>query len=124
MTISATVDLVQGDNLPGIQATIRDRNTPLDGDYLDDRDPSTWAHVDLTTAVVTAAIREVGGTEIIDTVQLAEVDPSKGIVILILADTKFQSTAGAYELEATVVYEDSGQQTVYDFIGLNVRERF
>lgn len=123
MSYSDTIKLVQGDNLPGIQFTIRNKNEARAGQYLDQKDPNTWAFVDLTGASVTATIREVGGS-ILDTVLLVVVNAVEGAVLLSMSATTFQNTDGVYELEATVNFDTAGRQTVYDFLRLDVRERF
>ncbi len=124
MSYAATIYIVQGDNLPGIQANIRDKNTGVGGGFLDKKDPETWEYVDLSDATVSAAIREVGSDTVIDTIPLTVVEPSKGTVLLSMASTNFQGTDGSYELEATLTFSSSGQQTVYDFLRLEVRSRF
>lgn len=124
MSYSDTIKLVQGDNLPGIQFRIRNKKVGFEGQYLDEKDSNTWAYVDLSEASASASIREIGSDVIIDRVPLMLLDALTGSVILPLALTTFQSIEGSYELEATVSFTTLGQQTVYDFLRLNVRERF
>lgn len=124
MAYATTVALVEGDNLPGIQFKIRDRNNAPPGQFFDKKDPTTWAEVDLRNATVTIKIRPLGEPTISDEQTLTILEPLSGQVLLSLASTTFQDIPGTYEAEVTVNYDGSGQQTVYDFIRFEVRERF
>ena len=44
MAYLTTIDLVQGDQLPEIEITLKDSNTAATGLVLDDGDPETFAH--------------------------------------------------------------------------------
>lgn len=120
--MSNVIKLVQSDDLPGISFTIRDANTAADGAILDKKDPLTWRPVDLTGATVSAAISEAGVNKQVDTAFVAVVDAPAGEVVLHLNDCTFLDVPGQYDCEVTVDFQ-IGQQTVYDMLTLDVRER-
>lgn len=125
MAYSNTIPFVQGDDLPTVTAYIRDRNTAAVGAILDPDDDTTWAPVPLTGATISVAVRALGGTEILDTFPAALIDPALSRILLsIPPEAKFTRTAGLYEAEITVTFAGGMQQTIYDWVKFNVRERF
>ena len=120
--MAATIRLVQGDDLPGVSFTIRDANRAAEGRELDRKDSDTWRPVDLTDAVVTAVVSPIGENRQIDTVLVSVVTPLQGEVALHLNDCTFLENPGQYECEITVNFT-FGQQTVYDTLTFDVRER-
>jgi hypothetical protein len=120
--MASVVRLVQGDDLPGVSLTIRDSNKAAAGQELDRRDTSTWAPVDLRNSSLFAVISRIGENRQIDTVFIAPQDPQNGVVILHLDDCTFLYEVGLYECEVTVRF-DAGQQTVYDRVQFDVKER-
>lgn len=120
--MASVIRLVQGDDLPGVSLTIRDSNKAAEGQELDRRDASTWAPVDVRNTSLFAVVSRIGENKQIDKVFIVPQDPQKGVVALHLDDCTFLETAGLYECEITVRFTD-GQQTVYDRIEFDVKER-
>lgn len=118
----SSVKLVQGDSLPGVKFTIRDRNTPAAGQELDPKDSSTWLVVSLAGATVSATASVVGSTDILCPVTCVVASPVKGEVILSFKDSLVVDKAGEYEVEVTVDFAGS-RQTVYNLIPVSVRAR-
>ena len=71
MAYLTTIDLVQGDQLPEIEITLKDSNTAAAGLVLDTDDPTTFAALDLTNGSVRMRVRTVGQTALIDTLYLS-----------------------------------------------------
>ena len=120
--MAATIRLVQGDDLPGVSFYIRDSNKGAAGQELDRKDPSTWAPVNLAGCSLRTAISPIGEDRQIDTAIIAIVDAAAGKVILHLDDCVFFDEIGQYDCEVTVTFPN-GQQTVYDRIVFDVKER-
>lgn len=120
--MSSVVRLVQGDDLPGVSFHIRDANHAADGQELDRKDPSTWRPVNLAGCVVTAVVAPSGQYTQTDTVPVSVLQADVGEVLLHLHDRPFMAVSGQYSCEVTVVFS-SGQQTVYDVLTFDVRER-
>ena len=120
--MAATIRLVQGDDLPRVSFTIRDANRAVDGQELDKKDSDTWRPVDLTGAIVSAVVSASGSNVQIDAVAAHVLDAAAGEVILYLNDCVFINKAGRYDCEVTVAFS-IGQQTVYDRLVFDVRER-
>jgi len=123
MAYSETLYLVQGDTLPQLKVTVRDRNEAATGKVLDLEDPSTWALVNLTGSTVRLRIREVGGTTIKSTLIGNNTNPTIGEVVF-LFDATALDTAGVFEGEIEYTSSTGGVQTVYELIKLQVREQF
>lgn len=123
MAYSETIKLVQGDTLPQIKITIRDKNTAASGKTLDPEDPTTWAIVDLTSCAVRMKIRELGGTTVKETLTGVITAPATGQAIFVF-DTDTLDTAGTFEAEIEYESATGGIQSVYDLIKLQVREQF
>lgn len=120
--MSNIVKLVQSDDLPSVSFSIKDANRAAEGMVLDRKDPDTWRPVDLTGAVVSAAVSDAGSNKQIDVVEVYVISPLTGEVMLYLNDCTFISKAGLYDCEITVDFS-IGQQTVYDMLTFDVRER-
>ena len=120
--MSTTIKLVQGDDLPGVTMTIRDSNLAVEGSDLDRKDSNTWRPVDLTGSYLSAAVTRVGENTRIDRPFLAMVDAAKGKIVMHLSDCTFMENPGEYECEITISF-GGGQQTVYDRLTIEVRER-
>lgn len=123
MAYSETLYLVQGDTLPQLKITVRDRNEAATGKVLDLEDSSTWALVNLTGATVRLRIREVGGTSIKSTIVGNNTNPAIGEVVFLFDQTTL-NTAGVFEGEIEYTSSTGGVQTVYELIKLQVREQF
>lgn len=120
--MSTTIKLVQGDDLPGVTMTIRDSNLAVEGSDLDRKDTSTWRPVDLTGSYLSALVTRVGENISVDKLLVAPVDAVNGKIVLHISDCTFMETPGEYECEITVAFR-GGQQTVYDRLTFEVRER-
>lgn len=123
MAYSETIRLVQGDTLPQIKITVRDKNTAATGKVLDPEDETTWAIVDLTSCAVRMKIRELGGTTVKETLEAAIINPTQGEAIFVF-DADTLDTAGTFEAEIEYQSATGGIQSVYDLIKLQVREQF
>ena len=124
MAVGGTVLFVQGDDLPTITLSLRDRNSALSGRVLDASDSDSWAPLRLADAVVTAKVRRKGDIEITDTLTATILDVAAARIMLeIPTGAVFAATAGDYEVELTVTYQYGSQQTVYDWLLFRVRER-
>lgn len=123
MAYSETIYLVQGDTLPQLKVTIRDKNTAAPGATLDPEDESTWALVNLSSSTVRLRIREIGGTTVKSTLIGTVTAPLAGEVVF-LFDATTLDTAGVFEGEIEYTAQNGSVQTVYDLIKLQVREQF
>ena len=124
MTASSKINFVQGDTLPSIAATISDRNSGRPGEYYDRADPDSWAPIDLTGASVGIQICDESGV-VTDTFAASILEPTLGTVSIDLSLAVVMAAhPGKYRLEATVIYSGNGQQTVYDWLRIEVRQRF
>jgi hypothetical protein len=123
MAYSETIYLVQGDTLPQLKVTVRDRNEAAAGKVLDPEDQSTWALVNLTGSTVRLRIREIGGTSVKSTLIGNNTNPLIGEVVF-LFDASTLDTAGVFEGEIEYTSGTGGIQTVYELIKLQVREQF
>lgn len=120
--MATVIKLVQSDDLPGITFVIRDSQKAAVGQELDRRDSSTWAIVNLTGCTVSAAVAKVGSSILLEHVDCFISSPLAGEVLLVIKDSAFVGTVGQYQIEVTITSSE-GQQTVYDMIELDVRER-
>lgn len=123
MAYSATIEMVQGDDLPAISYTIKDRNTPVSGQELDARDSDTWRPLTLTGKTINVDVRERGSDEVLETISAAIVDAANGKVIINILDALFRNSEGDYEFETVVTDDADLQQTVYDMFLVKVRAR-
>ena len=123
MAYSETLYLVQGDTLPQLKITVRDRNQAAVGKVLDPEDQSTWALVNLTGSTVRLRIREIGGDTVKSTLIGNNTDAENGEVVF-LFDATALDTAGVFEGEIEYTAQNGAIQTVYELIKLQVREQF
>lgn len=123
MAYSDTLNFVQGDRLPQIEVTLRDKNTAAAGKTLDEADETTWSIVDLTGGTVRMKIREVGATTIKDTLTGVVTDAAGGKAVFLLNATTLD-TAGQFESEVEFTNSSDLTQTVYDLIKIKIREQF
>ena len=123
MAYLTTIDLVQGDQLPEIEITLKDSNTAAAGLVLDDGDPETFAALDLTNGTVRMRVRVVGQTGLVDTLIGIITAPTDGKVTF-LFDSDTLASSGI--LEGEVEFTDSAgrTQTVLDLIKFKVRSQF
>lgn len=123
MAYITTIELVQGDQLPEIEITLKDSNTAAAGQTLDADDPTTFAPLVLTGGSVRLRIRQVGQTTLIDTILGTITDASAGKVTFIL-NTNTLSTTGVLEGEIEFTDANSRTQTVVDLVKFKVRSQF
>ncbi len=123
MAYSETLYLVQGDTLPQLKITVRDRNQAAVGKVLDPDDQSTWALVNLTGSTVRLRVREIGADTVKSTLIGNNVAPEAGEVVF-LFDSTTLDTAGTFEGEIEYTAQNGSIQTVYELIKLQVREQF
>ena len=123
MAYLTTIDLVQGDQLPEIEMTLKDSNTAAAGVVLDTDDPTTFAALDLSGGSVRMRVRTVGQTGLIDTLLGTVTSPADGKVTFIF-DSDTLATTGV--LEGEIEFTDSAgrTQTVVDLIKFKVRSQF
>lgn len=123
MAYLTTIDLVQGDQLPEIEMTLKDSNTAAAGVVLDADDPTTFAALDLSGGSVRMRVRTVGQTGLIDTLIGTVTAPTEGKVTFIF-DSDTLATTGV--LEGEIEFADSAgrTQTVVDLIKFKVRSQF
>ncbi len=123
MAYITTIDLVQGDQLPEIELTLKDSNQAAAGLTLDTDDPSTFAALTLSGGSVRMRLRKVGQTALIDTLVGTVTDAAAGKVTFVF-DSDTLSTTGV--LEGEIEFTDSGSrtQTVVDLIKFKVRSQF
>ncbi len=123
MAYITTIDLVQGDQLPEIELTLKDSNQAAAGLTLDTDDPSTFAALTLSGGSVRMRLRKVGQTALIDTLVGTITDATAGKVTFVF-DSDTLDTTGV--LEGEIEFTDSGSrtQTVVDLIKFKVRSQF
>jgi hypothetical protein len=123
MAYLTTIDLVQGDQLPEIEITLKDSNTAAAGQTLDPDDATTFAALDLTGGSVRMRVRQVGQTSLIDTLLGTVTNASEGKVTFVF-DSDTLSTTGVLEGEIEFTDSASRTQTVVDLIKFKVRSQF
>jgi hypothetical protein len=123
MAYLTTIDLVQGDQLPEIEITLKDSNTAAAGQTLDPDDATTFAALDLTGGSVRMRVRQVGQTSLIDTLLGTITNASEGKVTFVF-DSDTLSTTGVLEGEIEFTDSASRTQTVVDLIKFKVRSQF
>lgn len=123
MAYITTIDLVQGDQLPEIEITLKDSNTAAEGLILDEGDPATFAPLDLSNGSVRMRIRQVGQTELIDTILGTITDADNGKVTFLFTSDTLDNT-GVLEGEVEFTDSNSRTQTVVDLIKFKVRSQF
>jgi hypothetical protein len=123
MAYITTIDLVQGDQLPEIEMTLKDSNTPAVGAVLDADDPTTFSALDLTSGAVRMRVRTVGQTGLIDTLVGTVTAPTEGKVTFVFDSDTLASTG---VLEGEIEFTDSAgrTQTVVDLLKFKVRSQF
>mgnify|MGYP003635348367 FL=1 len=123
MAYLTTIDLVQGDQLPEIEITLKDSNSAQAGFILDPDDPTTFAALNLTGGSVRMRVRTVGQVGLIDTLLATITSPTDGKVTFVF-DSDTLATTGV--LEGEIEFTDSAgrTQTVVDLIKFKVRSQF
>tara|TARA_B110000003_G_C16424527_1_gene447568 strand:+ start:385 stop:771 length:387 start_codon:yes stop_codon:yes gene_type:complete len=122
-----TIDLVQGDDLPSIEITLRDSNKALNSNtVLDQGNPDTWAVLDLSAVThVKLKYRRMGSTNLIDTIPFViENPPTAGKITLVWNLTSLDDGTGEYEGEIEILYSDGKFMTITDKMRFDVRGGF
>lgn len=122
-----TIDLVQGDDLPSIEITLRDSNKALNSNtVLDQGNPDTWAVLDLSAVThVKLKYRRMGSTHLIDTIPFViENPPTDGKITLVWNLTSLDDGTGEYEGEIEILYSDGKFMTITDKMRFDVRGGF
>jgi hypothetical protein len=123
MAYLTTIDLVQGDQLPEIEVTLKDSNTAAAGLVLDDGDPDTFAGLDLTNGTVRMRIRAVGQTALVSTLIGVVTAPTEGKVTFVF-ESGTLANSGILEGEIEFTDPSGRTQTVLDLIKFKVRSQF
>ena len=123
MAYLTTINLVQGDQLPEIEITLKDSNTAVAGAVLDVDDPATFAALDLTGGSVRMRVRVVGQTALVDTLLGTITNPTAGKVTF-LFDSDTLDSSGVLEGEIEFTDSASRTQTVLVLIKFKVRSQF
>tara|TARA_R100000541_G_scaffold5047_2_gene12397 strand:- start:1940 stop:2314 length:375 start_codon:yes stop_codon:yes gene_type:complete len=123
MAYLTTINLVQGDQLPEVEITLKDSNTAASGSILDADDPSTFNPLDLTGGSVRMRVRTVGQTALIDTLVGTITNASGGVVTFVF-DSDTLATSGVIEGEIEFTDSANRTQTVIDLIKFKVRSQF
>jgi hypothetical protein len=123
MAYLTTIDLVQGDQLPELEITLKDSNLAAEGQTLDPDDATTFAPLDLSGGSVRMRVRQVGQTALIDTLVGTVTDADAGKVTF-LFDSDTLDTTGVLEGEIEFTDSSSRTQTVVDLIKFKVRSQF
>lgn len=126
MQYQETIELVQGDDLPSIEITLRDSNKADTGKTLDQGDPNTWAPLDLSAVTfVKMKYRRVGSTRLIDSLPFIIENPATdGKITLIWSGTVLDDGTGEYEGEIEIQYADGKFFTITDKFKFVVRGGF
>lgn len=123
MAYSTTIELVQGDQLPELEITLKDSNSAVSGTTLDQDDPTTFAPLNLTGGSVRLRFRKVGSTTIIDTLVATVTQPTSGIATFVF-DNNTLANDGLFEGEIEFTDDNNRTQTVVDLIKFKVRKQF
>jgi len=126
MQYQETIELVQGDDLPSIEITLRDSNLADTGKTLDQGDPTTWKPLDLSAVThVKMKYRRVGSTNLIDSLPFIIESPSTGgKITLIWSGTALDDGTGEYEGEIEILYNDGKYMTIADKFKFVIRGGF
>jgi hypothetical protein len=123
MAYSTTIELVQGDQLPELEVSLKDSNTAVSGTTLDPDDPATFAPLNLTGGSVRLRFRKVGSTTVIDTLVATITQPTNGVATFVF-DNDTLANDGLFEGEIEFTDDNSRTQTVVDLIKFKVRKQF
>lgn len=123
MAYITTIDLVQGDQLPELEVTLKDSNKAAAGQTLDPEDSATFAALDLTGGTVRLRVRQAGKTALKDTLLGAVTDATAGKVTF-LFDSDTLDSAGVFEGEIEFTDASNRTQTVVDLLKFKVRAQF
>ena len=123
MAYLTTIDLVQGDQLPEVEITLKDSNTAAAGQILDEGDHETFASLNLTDGTVRLRIRQIGQTDLTDTLIGTITSATEGKVTF-LFDSDTLASSGVFEGEIEVTDSNNRSQTVVDLIKFKVRSQF
>ena len=120
------IDLVKGDDLPLLNTTLRDSNDADTGKVLSITDPSTWKPLDLTTmTAVVMKFRKIDTTTPVITITCSRLLPYiDGVIQMAWGTTTLDGTAGDYEGEIEITYNNGKVLTISDKFKFIVRDQF
>jgi hypothetical protein len=125
MAYYETINLVAGDDKPEINFTLKDSNTALAGQTLDQDDSDTWALVDISDPTITVKFRALGASTVLATLSCTKVAPyTNGECFMTWGLTTLDVDAGTYEGEIVLTYVSGRIQTLYDKLKFKVRSEF
>lgn len=119
-----TINLVAGDDKPDINLTLLNSNAARGGSNLDPDDSTTWAPIDLSSATVSVKFRLLGSTSILDTLSCTVTSATNGECFMAWNPTTLDVSAGTYEGEIEITYNDARVMTLYDKLKFKVRSEF
>ena len=122
MAYSDTIKYVVGDTKPVITVTVKDSNTAESGFTLDAQNPATWDVISIASSTVKLFLRKAGSTTLSAT--LTGGSPSSDGTVTFTPATSTFATAGTYEGEIEVTYDDGTVMTIHDLLKFNVRDEF
>lgn len=117
----STIYLVQGDDGPEINTTLKDSNSG------DKADPDSWDPIDLSDVATTIQMkfRATGTTAILQTIPCYKVNTGlDGKIFMQWPTGALDVDAGAYEGEIEVNIGGVSLQTVYDKLRFQIRADF
>jgi hypothetical protein len=113
------VSMVQGDDGPSVQLTLRDSN----GLNAVPHDPSTWPVIDLTNFNTVATASNKGPTAA-ETLVVVVVDAPNGVIAISPKGSTMITVPDVYKVEVTLTNTGtSDKQTVNDWLRIVVRPR-
>jgi len=119
------INLVAGDTKPEINLTLKDSNTAAAGLTLDPDDSTTWGIIDISDPTVTVKFRALGGSTVLDTMTCVKVAPfTNGKCYMPWGTDTLDVSAGTYEGEISLTYDDGGILTLFDRLKFKVRDDF
>ena len=126
MAYYETINLVQGDDLPNLEITLRDSQTAATGKTLDAGDPTTWSVIDLSgVSAVRFKYRRLNSSTLVATLTATINDPATdGKVTLSWGSTTLDDGVGEYEGELELEYSNGSFQSVADLLRFDVRAGF
>ena len=120
------INLVKGDDLPLLQITLRDSNEADTGKVLSLTNPDTWKPIDLNNVnTVVMKFRRVDQTGVTVSIACAKQAPfANGVILLSWGLTTLDGSAGDYEGEIEMVFNNNRVLTIADKFKFIVREQF
>ena len=120
------INLVKGDDLPLLEITLRDSNEADTGKVLSLTNPDTWKPMDLSNVnTVHMKFRRIDQTGTTHNLSCTKQTPlSGGVILLSWGLTTLDGSAGDYEGEIELVFNNNRVLTIADKFKFIVREQF